>query len=95
MISESYKINLEKEAKKLDSIYGTGNEFEKLVAEITTEIVEEASLLFLKKIGEEQKKINSPKTEKLPNEARELLFIFLGSHLQQMEVPRLGVKSEP
>lgn len=79
MISESYKIKLEKEAKKLDSIYGTGNEFEKLVAEITTEIVEEASLLFLKKIGEEQKKINSPKTEKLPNEARELLFIFLGS----------------
>ncbi|MFZ2305502.1 MAG: AAA family ATPase [Streptococcus suis] len=79
MISESYKIKLEKEAKKLDIIYGTENEFEKLVAEIATDIAGQASLLFLKKIGEEQKKINSPKTSKFPNEARELLFTFLGS----------------
>ena len=79
MISESYKIKLEKEAKKLDIIYGTENEFEKLVAEIVTDIAGQASLLFLKKIGEEQKKINSPKTSKFPNEARELLFTFLGS----------------
>ena len=79
MISESYKIKLEKEAKKLDIIYGTENEFEKLVAEIATDIAGQASLLFLKKIGEEQKKINSPKTSKFLNEARELLFTFLGS----------------
>ena len=79
MISESYKIKLEKEAKKLDIIYGTENEFEKLVAEITTDMAEQASLLFLKKIGEEQKKRNSQETAKHSNEARELLFTFLGS----------------
>jgi SpoVK/Ycf46/Vps4 family AAA+-type ATPase len=79
MISDYYKIKLEKEANKLDIIYGTGNDFEKLVAEITTNIAEQASLLFFKKIGEEQKKKNSQETAKLPSEARELLFAFLGS----------------
>jgi stage V sporulation protein K len=79
MISESYKIKLEKEAKKLDTVYGTGNEFENIALDITTEISEQASLLFLKKIGEQQKKINSPKTANLSNESRELLFAFLGS----------------
>lgn len=79
MISESYKIKLENEAKKLDNIYDTGNEFEKLTAEITTDIAEQTSLLFLKKIAEEQKKRNFQETAKLSSEARELLFTFLGS----------------
>ena len=79
MISNKYKVLLQKEAKQIDSAFGSDSRFQTLVREITEEKNERSYLEFMNEVNLLSKapgeKIKSEKEEKL----YELLYTFIGS----------------
>lgn len=79
MISNNYKVQLIKEAKKLDVLTGNSNEFEKVVLEITDGQNDRAILELIKDLGAITKKNIIPDMNKKQSEIVEILYKYLGA----------------
>lgn len=79
MISNTYKMQLAKNAKQLDTSLGQDTKFESLVQEITEEQGERASLELINELGILVKKSALPKIKERQEKIIELLYKYLGS----------------
>lgn len=79
MIANNYRLELNKEAKKLDELLGVDRKFETLVFEITEENVSRASLELISELGDLVKKSALPKAKERQEIIVELLYKFLGA----------------
>lgn len=79
MVSEIYKRQLIKEAKKLDALLGEASDVEKLILEITDEQNNIAVLELIKKLGKSMKNQSLPKIEQRQEKIIETLYKYLGA----------------